>query len=184
MVPAGNRLHSNRTVRKVEVMNHNLTQTSRQTQLQKILAGVAKHFSNVTSLTMGGASYAVADIVKLVQQDLDAMAANANAKAAVRVAVQVERDTHAKANPVLRLLKAYVIAVFGGTQAATDTLADFGYAPRKPGKQKLQTKVVAKELATATREARHTIGPKKKAKIKGTLPATTPASSTPSKPNG
>ena len=63
--------------------------------------------------------------------------------------------------------------MFGGS---IDTLATFGLEPRKtPATVPPVEKVVAVQKALATRKARNTMGPKQKAKIKGTVPATAPA---------
>ncbi len=148
-----------------------IAKVSRQARLQQILHGLGVRFPNVSTLMLGGVDYTMDELKRLVQGDLDAMEATAQAVAAFRTLVQRERNTHAKVNPILRLLKAYVIASYGDTQDASGALADFGYAPRKSSKKTLATKVEAVDKAKATREARHTVGPKQKAKIKGTVPA-------------
>jgi len=154
------------------------SKTTRQSRLSKILAGLAKYFSGVT-ITLGGVAYAYDDLRRLIQGDLDAMTASAQAKAAYSAQVQVERNVHAKVNPVLRLLRNFVIAQFGDTQDASGKLADFGYAPRKSTKKTLEVKVGAQEKTKATRAARHTLGSKQKTKVKGTVPAPAPAAAAP-----
>jgi hypothetical protein len=129
----------------------------------------------VNSFTLGGATYTMIDLTKLIQGDLDAMDATAQARAATSTKVQLERNAHAKVNPVLRLLKNYVIAMFGDTQDASSALADFDYTPRKSSKKTLVVKVEAAGKTKATRSARQTLGKKQKAKIKGTVPAVAPA---------
>jgi hypothetical protein len=155
-------------------MSKKQNKTSRQSQLRAILVGLAKYFQNVSSLTLGGVAYTPADLERLVQQDLDQMATTAQAKAVVRAQVQVERNARAKLNPVLRQLKSYVIATYGDTAEASTTLEDFGYTPRKSSKKTLDVKVEARDQGKATRKARATMGPKEKAKIKGTVPETSP----------
>jgi hypothetical protein len=55
--------------------------------------------------------------------------------------------------------------------------SDFGIAPRKP-RAALTTEAEGDRIEKwrATRVARHTMGKKEKAKIKGTVPVTAPAS--------
>jgi hypothetical protein len=65
-----------------------------------------------------------------------------------------------------------IIAMFGPYNAV---LSDFGITPRKKPVRSVDNKKAANEKAKATREARHTVGPKEKAKIKGTVP--TPSTS-------
>jgi hypothetical protein len=160
------------------VMGTYVTKTSRQSRLSKVLGGLGKHLSNVT-ITLGGASYAYLDLKKLIEADLQTMIDTAKAQADYRVQVQVERNSHAKVNAVLRLLKNYVIALFGDTVDASSQLDDFGYSPRTSSKKTLQVKVEAAGKAKATRGARHTLGKKQKAKIKGTVPADSPAAPAP-----
>lgn len=148
---------------------------SRQSRLQKILYGLGKHFSSVPTITLGGVSYPMTDLKRLIQGDLDTMTATAQAKAAYRAQVQVERNADAQVNPILRLLKAYVIAYFGETQDAAAALDDFGYSPRKTPKKSVETKAQAIQKTEATRQARHTQGRKQKAKVKGTATSSAPA---------
>jgi hypothetical protein len=156
-------------------MNAYTTKISRQAQLQKILYGLGKHFPSVTTLTLGGASYAMTDLTNLIQAELSAITSTSQAKAAYSAQVQVERNATAKVSPLLSLLKDYVFVQLGNTQAASSALEDFGYTPRKSAKKTLATKVEAADKAVATREARHTLGKKQKAEIEGTVPAIAPA---------
>jgi hypothetical protein len=153
------------------MMTSFVNKTSRESRLQKIQAGVAKHFANVTSVTLGGVEYALADLQALVQSNLDAMSASVKAKAAWRTQVQAERDSRAAVDPVVRLLKAYVVAHFGDGQASGTALEDFGMKPRRMPQASLATKVGATGKAKATRAARHTMGPKQKLEITGETPA-------------
>ena len=153
------------------------TKVSRQAQLQAILAGIAKHYANVTTVTIGGVSVAIADLEKLIQQDLDAIQAIAAAKATYAAQVQQERNARAKLGPTLRQFKSLVLGSFGDTQDSVEALADFGFSPRKSPKVTVATKAEAQVQSKATREARGTVGPKQKAKIKGApqgKPATLP----------
>jgi len=140
-------------------MTIRVNKTSRQVQLQQILSGIAKHFAGVTSVTLGKATYSPAALAALVQQILDAMAVVAQANAVYREKVQLERDAYAKAAPVLRLLKSYVVATNGDGQDSMSTLTDFGYTPRKLGRPKTAAKAEAEAKAAATRHAHHPAPP-------------------------
>ncbi len=146
------------------------TKLSRQAQLRAILAGIAKRYAGVTSFTLGGRDVAVADLVKLIQTDLDGLDAIAKAKAAYGQTVQEERATRASLSPLLRFLRNFVLATLGDTQASVAALQDFGFTPRKTTKSTSATKAQAQEKGKATRKARGTQSKKAKAKIKGTLP--------------
>jgi hypothetical protein len=141
------------------------------------MAGVDEHLANVTTVTLAGADVALSQVKALLQADIDASDASVHAKANLTAVVQKERDSHASLEPTLRLFKSYVVSHFGDTNDASSVLSDFGLKPRASTKKTLATKSEAAEKAKATRVARHTMGPKEKAKIKGTLPAEQPASS-------
>jgi len=155
---------------------------SRQRRLRLVLEGIDKHFRDLNSFKLGGASIASGDLKGLIQSDIDASDATVQTRAKLREDVKVERDVHAKVNPVLRSFKFFVIAQFGETANASTTLADFGFSPRKSTKKTVATKTVATEKTKATRTLRHTMGPKQKAKVKGTVPAPSASPGTPPKP--
>ena len=143
---------------------------SRQAQLQKILQGLGKRFPPGSSITLGGVSYPLGDLEKLIQGDLDEVTATVNSRAAYRTQIELERVSRKKVGPVLRLLKNYVLAMFGDTQDATAVLSDFGYEPRKAPKRTAADKAEAASKAEATRNAKKPAKPAPKAE---TPPAAT-----------
>jgi hypothetical protein len=151
---------------------------TRQNRLRQILSGFSKHFSSVTSITLGGVAYTPATLTALIEADVTATDASVQAKANLATVVQTERNSHLKVDPVLRLLKSYVIAQFGDTKDASSTLADFGYTPRKSTKTTVATKSAAVAKSKATRDLLHTAGPKQKAKAKEAA-AANPATAAP-----
>jgi hypothetical protein len=160
----------------------NNNKTTRQARLRKLLEGMSQHLANVTSFTFAGVVYTPADLKKLIQADIDAADASVQAKANLSTAVQIEHNSHAKVNPVLRLFKFYVITLFGDAKDASSTLADFGLQPRKSTPKTVATKAEAIVKTKATRTARHTSGPKQKAQVKGTAPAAPAAASSAPQP--
>jgi hypothetical protein len=150
---------------------------TRQNRLRQVLSGFDKHYPSVASITLGGVVYTPATLTGLIQGDINASDASVQAKANLASVVQVERNSHAKVNPVLRFLKAYVIAQFGDTQDASSTLADFGYTPRKSPKTTVATKSEALAKTKATRALLHTAGPRQKAKVKDAATAVSAAPS-------
>jgi len=149
------------------------SKSTTQNQFRLILAGINKHFPNVTTLTLGGSPVALADLKTDLQAAVDASDASDQSKASWRTVVQAQRNALAKVNPLLRLFKFYVVAQYGDTQNATQTLADFGWTPRKSSTKTVATKAVAVTKTLATRTARHTMGSKQKAKVKGAVSAAT-----------
>jgi hypothetical protein len=155
-----------------------VNKAARQNRLRLILSGIQKHFPGVTTITLGGAQVALADLTKRIQSDIDLSDASVQAKAKLTEDVQLERASHQDLDPDLRLLKHFVLAQFGDSKDASTTLADFGFQPRKTVKTTVAVKAEAAQKADATRTARHTMGPKARSKVKGTV---APATATPPK---
>jgi hypothetical protein len=162
---------------------------ARQNRLRKVLSGMSKHFQAVPSMTIAQVVYPVSDLEARIQKDIAACDAADQARAAWLASVQAQATSHEDVDPLLRAIKQYVLLTWGDSKDASATLDDFGYAPRKPAAATPATKVSAAAKAKATRTARHTMGPKQKAPIKGTgsaspnpgdvtkLPTTTPSPS-------
>jgi len=115
-------------------------------------------------------------VVNLIQADIEATDAADKARADWLTAVQVQEDSHQKVAPVIRALKRQVLAQFGDTQAAGSVLADFGYTPQTVPAITAEAQAAAVGKNRATRAARHTMGPKQKKQVTGTVaPPATPA---------
>ena len=104
-----------------------------------------------------------------------------SARAAWQTAVQADRALEDKTKPFVAALRGSLLASFAGN---IDTLARFGLVPRQKPVTTPEVKVAAAAKAKATRAARHTMGPKEKAAIKGTVTPTAPATAAPSAPSG
>jgi len=137
---------------------------------QTVIAGVDKHYVNVPSLALGGASYTPSELKSIFQGEIDLEKELEDARAKVRQLMQAATTTRAKARALRTLLMTYVMTTAG--PAAAQTLLDFGIKP-KPSKPALDTKVKAKVQRQATRAARHTMGTKQKQSIKGSVPTPT-----------
>jgi hypothetical protein len=153
-------------------MASNTSKVSLQAQLQQILAGIASTYQGVSTLTFGGKTYALTDLTKLIQTELDALTASAKAKATYALQVQTERNARAALTPVLRPFKNYVLATLGDTQNSVQALAAFGFTPRKVPALTAAEKAGAQAKALATRKAKE---PAKTAQPSGATPATVPA---------
>jgi hypothetical protein len=144
---------------------------ARQNRLRKVLAGMGKHFQNVPAMTIAQVVYKVTDLEALFQKDIAASDAADQAKAAWLASVQAEQTSHQQVDPLLAGVKQYVLLTWGHSKDASGTLEDFGYAPRKVPTVTPEVKAAATAKAQATRKARGTMGPKQKAKVKGTVAA-------------
>jgi hypothetical protein len=152
----------------------NQTKVTRQARIGAVIAGIQKYFMNLPSIDIGNTSYTPVTLVARLQTGLDAIKQSSNAKAAWQADVQTERNTLAALGPVLRYIKAFVVAKFGDAQDSSQKLGDFGFTPRKTRAKKVLVKAEAVGKMQATRVARGTKGKKQKAKIKGTSGAQPP----------
>jgi hypothetical protein len=158
------------------------TKAAALTALQALISGLQKHFANA-QVTVANVVYATSALVTLLQSLESAMTAQTAAETAARDAQNALHATQTKVGPVLQALRELLLAQFGN---ATQTLSDFGLAPRKVRTPlTVQQKAAAKAKSDATRAARGTKGPKARLAITGTTttagtapqaaPAVTPA---------
>src|SRR5258708_11042079 len=151
----------------------NANRLNRQAADQKLADGLAKHRQALAALMIGGASHTVDEILAILQARLAAAVAAKSTRATWQTAVKADRDERAKTKTFVSGLRQALLVAFAGS---IDALADFGLSPRKQRVLTPEKKAAAAAKAKATRIARHTIGPKKKLAIKGTVPtATSPA---------
>jgi type I site-specific restriction endonuclease len=185
----------NDETKKVNIMlNLERNKPTRKDTLRLLVSGVQKHFPS-GSLVLAKQTFAVADLVALLQADIDATNAADQARATWLTQVGAQNASHQKVAPVIRALKSLVISQFGDTQDAGTALADFGLTPRKIAERSIATKAEVVDKGRATRVARHTMGKNQKKLVTGTVTPTaaaqapsgsapTPASSTASAPQG
>jgi hypothetical protein len=151
----------------------NLNRTTLRDRCRLAMAGIDKYLATETSIPIDGVARTPADIKQQLQAMVVAADATQAARAAWVSASSAERAMHEGTTGLLGFLRTFVLLKFGG--AAQATLADFGFAPSKRTAPTTETKTEAVQKAQATRAARHTMGPKQKAKIKGTVTTTAPA---------
>ncbi|HEX4448948.1 MAG TPA: hypothetical protein VH044_19540, partial [Polyangiaceae bacterium] len=104
-------------------------------------AGVTKHFSNVSSLTFGNASFTPAQIEASLQTLIDLRMAVDDAKTVAKAKIDVEAAQAPSLRSQMAALVALVKATFGNSP---DVLADFGLMPRKA-----RTPLTIEQKATA-----------------------------------
>jgi hypothetical protein len=145
----------------------------------QLIAGIKQHLSSVSSLTVDGTPYTVAQVEGFLQALIDLRTAVDDAKSSTKAKLATE----AAQAPALRSQMAALVAIVKGMFASQpDVLADFGLKPKK-AKPPLTIGQMADAAAkrAATRAARHTMGPKQKQKVKGTITTivTPPAAAAP-----
>jgi hypothetical protein len=139
---------------------------------QKFIAGITKRLSNVQSLAIAGKQFTPAEIIQLLQLQIDLNGKIDPAKAAYTDAMAAYKNQSKLVTPVLAGFRAQIRNLFGNV---AEVLADFGMAPNKPRtKPTLDARQEAVAKNKATRTARGTKGSKAKKAIKGTVPAKAP----------
>jgi hypothetical protein len=152
-----------------------------QTAVQSTIDGLTKHAQALPSIVIAGTTYPTSDLIAILQTRLDALNAAETARAAWQAAVQRDYAQRTGTKGILSGIRQATQVAFAGH---IDVLADFGLVGRKPAVISPETRVAAAQKAKATRAARHTMGPKQKAAIKGDVtgvsvtPITAPAAPT------
>jgi hypothetical protein len=147
-------------------------------EILKVIAGVQKHLAGQT-LVLAGTTITAEDFVTELNGVTSQLTGVENARQAWLAQSKALDDTlSATYNPRIAALHAYVVSRFGASGA---DLVDFGMKPRQPRKRTGEEIVATAEKAVATRTARHTLGPRAKKAIHGTV-APTPAAPEPAAP--
>jgi hypothetical protein len=151
-----------------------LSKAIRSDRNRKAIDGVRKHYASSPMVILDGVSLAPDDIVKALQGSIDAADATTAVTALFHKTVDAEQTAHAAADAVYLGLKTLVTSQF---KTAPDTMAEFGFTLQPRQVPDAATAAAAVEKRRATRVARHTMGKRQKANVKGTVtaPDTAPA---------
>ena len=156
------------------------TKDQQQTVDQNLVAGLQKHVATLPSLLIAGTTIPTTSIISTLQSRLAARANTAATLAAYHTALAAEEATIAQSKAVVSGTKQGLKVMFAGQLAQ---LGDFGMkAPKPRAPLTPEQKVAAAAKAKATRAARHTVGPKAKAKITGATVAPVAAPAAPESP--
>jgi hypothetical protein len=136
---------------------------------QNLIDGLQKHATTIPSLLIAGATVPATTLITTLQSRMTARANTMSARAALEAAIQAEKEESAQSQALVSGTKQALKVMFAGQ---IPELADFGLkAPKARTPLTPEEKVAVAAKAKATRAARHTIGPKAKAKITGATPA-------------
>jgi hypothetical protein len=145
---------------------------------EKHVAAIDKYFGGLTSLTFAGQTITPAILKATFQGDIDETLALDAAEALVKQTRVKQKAARQKANATRLQLKTYIVGSYGAQ--AVQMLQDFGFdAPKPKGKKTVAAKAQGIAQAEATRAARHTMGKKQKAAIKGTVAPEAPPAASP-----
>jgi hypothetical protein len=149
---------------------------------------VSRHVALVTALqaapetdfALGGKTYPKATLLAQLSTYVAAHQAAGTAKQQWQKAVGEQKAALEATRPIRAQLKTLFQAKLGKTNPDITT---YGFDPAKTPKRTVKTLATAVAKSKATRTARHTLGKKQKAEIKGlepsAAPATPPTASTP-----
>jgi hypothetical protein len=146
---------------------------------QTLIDGFNKHATTVPSMVIGGVMLTAKDIVANLQSLITSAKTALTTRATWQTAIRTDgalRDTN---KTFVSGVKQGLLVAFAGQ---LDTLADFGLTARAKHVATPEEKIAAAAKAKATRAARHTMGAKQKASIKGTVTPTAPATAAPPAP--
>jgi hypothetical protein len=148
-------------------------------EVAQIIAGAKKHFANpAAQVTIDGASTTIGEALAKMQTFVDNRAAVVTAQASAHEKVVTER---AQAPAVLAFVDAFMAFVRVNLGQSPTALADFGKSPPKRRTPlTAEQNAIAAAKRRATREARGTMGPKQKKKVKGNVSAELVVTPTPS----
>ena len=146
---------------------------------QSLADGLNKHSATIPPIFIAGAAVPLKDLMTTLQTRVTAAKNVQPARATWLAAVKADHDERASSEALVSALKQSLLVFFAGQ---VDTLADFGLTGRKAPVVSPEARVAAAAKAKATREARHTLGKAQKAKIKGTVTPTAPATMPPATP--
>ena len=161
-----------------------ISKSDEATLALKLAAGIEQHFTATAQLYIAEKALTPAQVAAQLQT----LAALRTAVDAARAALKGKLADETTEGPALRAFCASVISfVRAAYPGAPEILADFGLAPKKVRKAlTAQEQAAANAKGAATREARGTVGKKKKLAIKGKVTGVvvTPITPAPAAPPG
>jgi hypothetical protein len=165
------------------VINISALKASTEAQYRAAIDGMNALLTDVTVVYVNGRAVPRAQVLETLNSRVTAAEATKAARLALHKAIENEQAAEAQARPLRASLKLVVQARFGTNSPQVQS---FGFSQNKRPKTPAATKAAAVEKSKATRQARHTMGPKQKAPIKGTSPSETPTQPTtsPTQANG
>jgi hypothetical protein len=153
------------------------SKTNKQTRLladEKLRDGYTKHLAGAGNIVVASKDHTPADVQADIQARIDADNASEVARGAFHGAVADAAAVRQRTAAIVEAVKQLALIRFADQP---EVLAEFGLKPKKPRRPRtVQEKLDAVQKNLNTRTARHTAGPRQRAKIKGgaTPPLPTP----------
>jgi hypothetical protein len=140
------------------------------------ITGIQKYCMSQSSILVGGVAYTPASAIQVYQNDLDATAAVAQAKTALKGLLAKAASARSAADSFDSAFKACIEGAYAGQP---DTLEDFGIVVGARNAPSAATKATAAEKAAITRAARHIMSKKQRSMIEAPSGTDTEATTTP-----
>ena len=153
----------------------NINRATQQDRDRKAIAAVQKYLMKLATVLVTGVNFTPAELIALLQKDIDLADAATNAREAFLAAAAATTENRAKMVPILAGLRAFL----GNMFTDPSILAEFGFPVRKRIVPTADVKAAAVNKRSATRKARHTMGKKQKASIHGEVPVTSAETAAP-----
>jgi hypothetical protein len=131
---------------------------------QLLISGLKANLPKGSSFVLQGEKHAVSEILAILASRVEKAHAATLARASWLDAVKLEDDEYAATKGVIGALRRYLEAVYGPDATK---LATFGITPHTRRELTTPEKMDRIAKAKATREARHTMGKRQKATVKG-----------------
>ena len=148
--------------------NNRIDQTTAE---QTLIDGFNKHAAEIPSMVINGVVQTTKDLVATLQSRIDSAKAALSTRATWQTAIRTDQALRNTTKTYVSGVKQGLLVAFAGQM---DTLADFGLTARAKHVATPEEKIASAAKAKATRAARHTMGSKQKAAIKGTVTSTAP----------
>jgi hypothetical protein len=141
------------------------TKASEIDRAEKLMAGLLKHFANVSSLKFASGDHKPQEIEKFLQDLIDLHTAVEAAKSALKAKFAAVKAQAPALRKQMHAFESFVVTTFS---ESADVLADFGLEPKKaPTPLTTEQQAVALAKREATREARGTTGKKARMRVTG-----------------
>ena len=131
---------------------------------QKLVSGIQQNLASQPTLNLDGKSTPTSNVVSTCTAFIEAVTAAEAAKTAYSSAVQAQDAALAAFEAVHASMQRFLVSNFG---PKNPVLTSFGLTPKKVASPLVLVKAAALVKREATRQARHTMGKKQKAKITG-----------------
>jgi hypothetical protein len=129
------------------------SKVTRAARIQAVVAGLKQFFGTWQKLTIGAKDYTLADLLALLQSAITADQATAADRDKLTADAEAARTTYLTVDPILRLVKMFVVSQLSDDPNAAEKLGVFMYTPRKAPTPTAAQKASAAAKAKATRAA-------------------------------